>query len=364
MSKMSRTVSMSVPIELQARVEQMMAQMSISNDEEDKRFELDDDDYQNFDVTKVLDHKIVGGKWSFFLRFKDGSREWIDDADCNCEELIREYLDGKGVSVVYLICRVSSKKQSNFNTCSLDVQKQHLLQVANLRFQGLPVRIKCYCIAESAYKQIPRVIQDVSDACRPGDTIMTYRVDRLSRNIFQSLDWLQKLYNRNVHVYSATDDQNGLWYHENRLRFLELLLEANKDAEKISKRVRDANMHRIERQDEALGSVPYGFRYQRELSGDFRMVGDEKVAVTKRLHVVVDGAEAEVIDRIRTSGLSVSALLRQFERQGLRKRGRRWNEQMIRRVRELYDANWRVSRRPTPPSNSINEPNPKRQRTQ
>lgn len=353
-----QNVELSVPREYAQQVSDMLHNLELQ-DEEDKKFEVDSeevpmDDKESYEVVRVVAHRIVNNAWQFAIKFK-GYREteWIADDDCDCEELIREYLARKHIRVAYLFCRVSSRNQSRYVNVSLDTQKMRLLSVANRIFANELVRVKVYQISASAYRQIPKALVRIGAVAQENDIIMSYRVDRLSRNIFKFLDFLENLRERGVRVY---DDQNGLWYHEQRLLFVQNLLDANKEAELIGKRVKDAIEFRVRRGDEAIGSLPFGFCLQRILEPNAtREIDGLRQPITQCMKVIVSDSDARAIDFIlRSEGNELVA--RELNNKRWYKRGRMWTPASVKRIRETYDYDWRVSKRPVPPQN-------KRQRT-
>ncbi len=366
-SKKRKLVGMEVPAEYEQQISAMITDLVLA--EEDKKFEVKENvvHSENYDVSAVLDHKVVrGSKWSFLLRFK-GYREpeWICDEDCNCEELIREYLSRRKIRVVYIVCRVSTKTQSRYTKVSLDTQEMRLRHVVQTLYGTTDkIRVKVNQIAVSAYKQIPRVLATIASLARRDDVIMTYRVDRLSRNIFLSLEFLENLRERGVLVYVPEfgDETSGLWYHEQRLLFIQSLLDATKEAELIGKRVKAATDYRVKRGDEAIGSVPYGFSLERELiPGATRVVDGEVQPVTKCLRVTVNDAEAKIIDEIvqRRGTLVCTEQAQIFADtlniRGLRKRGRKWSAKMVSTLAVERGSRWREENRPVPPQNRVNK---------
>jgi DNA invertase Pin-like site-specific DNA recombinase len=247
---------------------------------------------------------------------------WIDDEDCNCETSINEYFARQKmvrVPVVYCICRVSSKNQTGPTHVSLDVQETRLRDIANRMFSS-GVRVKVVRISASAYKGIPRKMMNILESTCSEDAILIYRVDRLSRNIFMFLDWLEKLNGKNVKIF-AHDEQ--MWYHEKKLEFVQSLLDANKEAALISRRVRSSIDYRRSRGDEVFGSLPYGWMSQR-----VPCESKEHERET-RLVRVENPEEQKVIRRILTSSSSYEVLANILNRNGQLKRGRLWTEKSI-----------------------------------
>jgi DNA invertase Pin-like site-specific DNA recombinase len=280
-----------------------------------------------FEVKDVLDHKIKNGKYIFKILFSDRTVEWVKDEDCFCERLLSVYCRNKGIQTQFCVCRVSTKNQVGGTHLSLEAQEK-LIQdnlEENDVIMGrerkdkkhvLPKRVKTIKISASAYKDIPTVLKTIGESCNRGDTIYIYRVDRLSRNIIKYLAWLEELDARGVYIHSI--DEN-ISYKDNRLDFIQHILNAQRESEGIGKRVKMTIQYRRRRGDDSLGSVPYGWRLQRGENGVLLRVQNQE--------------EQLLMQRIKNS-TSLYDLLNQFEREGLKKRGRKWNIGMLKRIRK------------------------------
>lgn len=275
-----------------------------------------DDVYVEDEVSRVCDHKILSdGKWQFKLQFKnDKCQYWIDDDDCNCEKLIAEYLARLGVYTAYLICRVSTKTQTGPGTVSLEAQEAALRKaVDNDKYR----RIKVIYISASAYKGIPVQLQNIAEVIQSRSMMMFYRVDRLSRNIFKYLDWLEDLYKRDVVLRSIREN---LDYSTNKLEFLRLLLLAQQESKLLGDKIRAANQYKRERGDEHIGCLPYGKRYYTKSDGSKGVENNPE--------------EIKVYQRVQEyKGEDLDKLAAQLNREGIKKRGRTWNKTMVQRLR-------------------------------
>ena len=160
---------------------------------------------QEYEVKDVIDHKNDGPSWEFLIRWSNGTESWIADDECNCEVFISEYLHRLGINTVYIFCRVSTKNQSRTDCVSLDAQLDELLPLAHqiLAHQIGCQRIKVIKISKGAYKKVPKEMLDICEAAQAGDHVLIYRVDRLSRNIFDFLKEIEDLRYRGVTVYST-----------------------------------------------------------------------------------------------------------------------------------------------------------------
>lgn len=319
--------NINIPAEYEAQVSELLARLMMTNEsKQSEPLETKTD----VEVTRVSEHRITqNGVWQFKVHFKgerDGG-EWIDDSDCDCEKLIHAYLnrlsaqEGRAIMTVYCICRVSSKNQVGPTHVSLEAQEDRLVSTAREKFGINPyVRIKILKISASAYRGIPTILKRVGEAAMPGDAILTYRVDRLSRNIVKFLSFLEELDQRGVLLFAQ--DEN-LWYGEKKLEFIQGILDANKEAALIGKRVKLALERRRQRGDEVFGSVPYGYKIQREEDG--------------RLVRVRNMVEQNVIRRIESDldrCLSFKQIASGLNISGIRKRGRRWTSAMVKHTFE------------------------------
>lgn len=285
---------------------------------------LDQD--SQWEVTRVSAHKIKGTTIRWRVHFRGGTSEWVSDSDCNCEALIQEYLSTTGTNIrtIYVICRVSSKKQAGPTHVSLKDQKVMIEKAAgSLKPDGHFNRIKTYHITSSAYKGVPKVLQDIGEVSRKGDMVMVYRVDRLSRNIVKYLSVLEEMHEKGVYIY-AVEDQ--LWYHHRKLDFLQLVLDANKESALISRRVKRSVAYRRNRGD-YVGGVPYGWKLERDIDG-----------IVKK---VQNAEEQKVIKIIRKGGrFCYAKTADKLNERGLRKRGKVWTSAMVKYVIKQIYSRW------------------------
>jgi len=274
------------------------------------------------EVTKVLDSSIVNGKYSFLLKFKGYSTpEWLNEDDCNCEELISEYLHSKGVNTIHLFCRVSSKTQSGPNHVSLQAQEEALRQCASTLDKGsLTYRVKVHYIVGSAYKEIPKGLLVIGDAVKRNDVIMIHRVDRLSRNITKFLTFLEDLNKKGVYIYSL---QEKLWYDKDNTEFLQAVVNATREADAISSRVKSNVAFRKNRGDASLGSVPYGYKLTKSAE-------DSSAPLVK----VENDSEQNAINYVMSNynGWNHAKVANQLNNMGCKKRGRSWSALMVRNL--------------------------------
>ena len=317
------TVNMEVPADMVEDLQRFLANSRMLEEREegtegeDAAEEEEEASSPVCTVRKVLTHRQgANGEFEFKVQWaSDKSTEWVRDEDCNTGPLISNYLHTNKIKTAYLFCRVSTKEQAGSTSLSLQAQETALRGAVPGEFQ----RVRVFSISKSAYTSIPRVLKEIGEAAMEGDAIMVWRVDRLSRNIIHYLDWCEDLADRGITIYSQ---QDNLSYTDDRLAFIQAIVEAQKEAMIIGERVKAAFREKRRRGDERIGNLPYGKRYKRLMGPDGR---------TDRMVVVNDPNETDIIRRIRTSQAPalMAGLLNDT---GIRKRGRKWTAGMVMRL--------------------------------
>lgn len=330
MSKKSGTVNMKVPADMVDQLQAYMAQMNVgvaagwpSQAPQDPETEvMNDDGTMECEVSRVLKHRRRDdGGWEFEVTWKGyRTREWVRDEDCNCESAIADYLRTVGITTAYVFCRVSSPEQAQSTNVSLDAQRDELLTaVAGMnKFQ----RVRVYAISASAYKRIPQVLRRIGGACQAGDAILVWRVDRLSRNIEEYMDWIRTLHARGVTLYSH---QEKITYADDKLPFLQAMLDAQREAAVLGERVKLAYRRKRARGDQRVGGLPYGKKYFAEINPD---------GTVKRKFVGLHPLEHAVTERIRKSKKTAQELADVLNQEGVKKRGKKWNKLMVLRLKK------------------------------
>ena len=324
MPRRTATVNMEVPEELADQIQQFMAQLQVGQPMDVTGNEdVDEDGTIPWveEVTEVMNHRVRRGKWEFRLRFPSGI-EWIPEDRCACPDLIAAYLARKNIKTIHLFSRVSTKEQTSCESTSLPLQEARLREAAELL--NSDARLVVHKISGSAYQRIPPPLVEVGEMTSSGDTIMVWRVDRLSRNIVDYLSWLEDLNDRGVNIVAH---QEKLSYRANKLDFIQGIVNAQKEAEILGSRIKNSYDHRRERGDEAVGRLPWGKKYHRILNGD----GTQ----TLRKVVVDDPQEIMITRRIKSSRATPGSLADKLNREGKFKRGRRWSAIMVKRIKEM-----------------------------
>ena len=277
-----------------------------------------------YEVTDVLNHRVVNGNFQFRLRFRGYSEpEWIDDNMCECAEQISDYLKKKKIKTIYIFCRVSTPDQATSDHMSLQAQEAVLRQEMQ-RFQPYQ-RVRVYHLSQSAYRRMPLSLEEIGRYANRDDVIMVWRVDRLGRNIAAYVEWLDDLDQRGVTIYSHFEN---FTYRERRLDFLQSIIHAERESQNIGHRVRLSVRHRRNRGDQHVGTLRYGRMYQDQL--------DDGGQVVLRL-VVPMPAEVAIIREINlNTHLSAAAMAATLNGRGLTRRGRPWTANMITYIRRNF----------------------------
>ncbi len=277
-----------------------------------------------YTVRRVLEHDVSeDGEWSFLIEFSDGSKEWALDKDCECDIETSKYMNKHCLQTTFCVARVSSKNQVGDTHTSLADQVAKITDKihSDPRFNSTYDRVKVVQITGSAYHDIPERLSDVGASCNRGDNLYVYRVDRLGRNIFAYISWLQDLMTRGVHVRSVEDNLTFNSSNENeQLDFLQKLINAHRESALISKRVRDSINFRLDRGDDTFGSVGYGFKTYR----------DER---TNSLRVAVNVDELSVARYVMECDNHEEGVANKLNNNGYFKRGKMWTAASVRRLK-------------------------------
>jgi DNA invertase Pin-like site-specific DNA recombinase len=292
----------------------------------------------DYDVVRVLAHTVnENGEWSFLLRFKCGSEEWIPDKDCHCEALIKEYMSTHAVRVrtAYLICRVSSLvNREEYKVTTLDAQLQAVRAVAIKDYPDY--RHKVVQFVCGAYKRLPRILEDVCESASPNDVLLVHRVDRLSRNM-SAVSLLTDLMKRGVQIRSV--DDNIELKPSSQSDFWQALVHAQREAERMSVRSKGTLQYRRARGD-YIGSAKYGYKLVREPLEPAAAASAAKAAAAqpdsgeskKPLYRVVlreNEYEQKIISKVRSSKKSDQEIADAFNEKGITKRGKPWTAGMV-----------------------------------
>jgi DNA invertase Pin-like site-specific DNA recombinase len=341
----TKTVQMNVPHEIADQVQDMMEKLALSSTalkEANPRRAMNVRHQST--VEGVTKHRIVSNQFKYYLTFSDGSCQWVHDDSTDCELLIARYNKTANIRTAYAIVRVSTKQQAADNTLSL---KGQMASIRDKVGDGCD-RLKVVSITKSAYKSIPEKIQAVGEAANPGDTIIVYRVDRLSRNLVLSLGWLEDLNDRGVEVTAVIDAvaaidgdseelvDRCLTYRENTLTFVQAVLDAQKEAKMLSNKMKRAIKERRERGDEAIGGLPYGRMYKRSVDGSNRLLVTDDPEAHRVMNIIKKLWTDEYPMLWNNTTKLASAVAAKLRAKGVKKKNRLWSVQMVRNVIKMY----------------------------
>jgi DNA invertase Pin-like site-specific DNA recombinase len=280
----------------------------------------DIDDRVEDTVQEVISHKVVDGVWSFLIQFSDGETQWVKDEDCDCENQIKEYLEKHRLPTHYCISRVSTKPQRD-GEVSLSTQKHNLSTFAKSTNY---IRVKHIEITGSAFRCIPAKLRAVVNASTKGDAIIVYRIDRLGRNVTKFLALLENMEKKGVTVYSIHE---RLWYHENKMEFVEKLIQSNKESITIGDRVKMSVEQRRRRGDECLGSARYGYKLCKR---DGKVVLD---TINNEQDII------NIIKKLNAEFRSPKFIAKYLNENNHLKRGRKWTHVMVKYMLKTIKLN-------------------------
>ena len=307
------TVSIQVPEHLLGQIENMVKNLTIK---EEKRVKTSQKKQSN--VKKILNHRNDGRNFQFQVVWKDNVTEWVNDKDCNCEILINEYLRLSNIKTAYLICRVSTKNQDDPNCISLEAQECALLSIIPSIYE----RVKVIKIKKSSYSNMPSEIVEICKIATGNDAVYFWKIDRFSRNIEKSVEYLKMLEDKKVFVYSLSEN---LEFSTNKSEFYSYVLKGQQESDDISKRIKLTISQKLDRGDEKVDKLPYGKRYIRVLNSD----GD-----TIKMKVGDNPLELKVINNIKRSKSNNKELASSLNSKGITKHGRKWTSNMIKYIRD------------------------------
>lgn len=142
----------------------------------------------------------------------------------------------------YVYCRVSTYKNKFFSDNAPSLDKQSDVCHEFCQEEGIKIH-KIIEETKSAkdgtnFKTLYKILEDMF----PGDILIIYKIDRFSRNVLESLKFLEELANKGCDIYSVHDDISYSTMSE-RFAFREALNHAQYESERVS--LRSVNSRRI-----------------------------------------------------------------------------------------------------------------------
>lgn len=338
----SNTIPMNIPVDQIDGVLAYLRSLNVScastemrvgveeSKEELYNADTETDDDTEYVVKHISDFRInTSGEYEYlthFAGYKDP--EWIPENLCSCEGLISKFLSTRNINTVYCYSRVSTKNQSGENHVSLSAQEYELKTTASTMFPRH--RVKIYQTIHSAYtKNIPSNLQDICRYSRSNDVLLIYRVDRFARNVTIYSNILEELANKGVIIHSCLENIN----YDNprdRLKFIELIVQAERESQHTSERILSSLGERKRRGDEWFGGpVKYG---------------KSKIRLETGKVILVDNQEEQaILERIATSinYFSTKSLAKILADEGITKRGKPWTKLNIKTVWDDRGLKWK-----------------------
>lgn len=278
---------------------------------------------QSFDIINIVNARQSNGVgWEFNIQFSDNTLCWVSDLDCNCETEIKKFFrqNKMNVRTCYVFCRVSTKEQTQENSVSIDAQLQFIMEKIDTSVYD---RVKIIKISKSAYKNVPSELIDISDNVNYGDMLAVYRIDRLARNIIKFLNELENMHNKGTDIYSVSDE---MFYKDDKLEFIQRIVNAQKESQMISKRVNTSNKYKRDVLKHRIGSLPYGKKYGRNAS-------------TGKQEIVNNLDEIKTIKFIHKQKGYHQDIANLLNYDGNKKRGRIWSAAMVQNIKNQFDRN-------------------------
>ena len=140
---------------------------------------------------------------------------------------------------VHIYCRVSSTN-GKFNCgTNIDHQIDECVEFSRKLGYDNPI-VHTHAKSGRNKKNISKLF-DILETMNENDLLMIYSVDRLSRNVLEGINFLDKLTEKNCKIITV---QDGLTYDPNnihhRFRFRDLLNHAELESDRASQRIRSA----------------------------------------------------------------------------------------------------------------------------
>lgn len=257
---------------------------------------------------------LVGGEWVPYTRLPP--------------QEIKEYARSRGEKIVWIYCRVSTKVQASGTYAGRDtgphtsLADQHRI-IEMYIMKHLPgVHPVVVYDSRSAYTSISKALRDTVKEANSGESIVVYRTDRFSRNLVKVASIIGELESRGVDIVSANEDITLL---KDRARFVTAIMAGEAD----SRAIRDRILSSIARRKGANTYVKSTAKY-----------GLKKVKVGDSVRYVQNKQEMGVILKVKRKlpnslkGRERSQVVRMIQEElngeGITKRGKIWNERMVR----------------------------------
>ncbi len=210
----------------------------------------------------------------------------------------------------YAYCRVSTVRQADEGE-SLGVQRRQIEGYAKMMDLGVPQFIVEEGVSGSRPMSERPVGKQLLAAIRPGDVVISAKLDRMFRSALDALDNLNKLKAQGValHFIDLGGDVTGNGI--SKLVFTILSAVAESERDRIRSRVTETKADQKKRGRHLGGSRPFGYRIEKG-EGDLRggqLVPDEReqAAIVKMQIMRAEGKSLRAIAAaMREDGFSIS----------------------------------------------------------
>lgn len=269
-----------------------------------------------YTIDKITNHKRKDdGTFEFEIKFKKCHLLYdVNDSDCSCESMIRNYMKSKpglkDINTVYVYCRVSSTPQTD--GYSLQSQEDKIMQfLSNQKITNQ--RIKIIHEKHSAFRCSPPILTEICDVAQSGDTILVYSVDRFSRDVYYGCNLVHDLSKKNVTLYSVTDNIYNSKNSHGVNDFFNRINDADRESNVRSQKIRRSIEYRRSR---GIMKPTYG----KKLSGDKIVNDNDAIAIIN------------LIKRWKNMNMNFSLIAKKLNEQNKLKNGKHWNYNMVRYV--------------------------------
>lgn len=183
-----------------------------------------------FEVESILDMRYVAFGRQIYLQYLiqysgyEDEPEWTFAVDCKCDDAIDDFLAVRNRNTAWLLCRTSVKNDNENSLKTQEALMRTKLKEIHPNFNIQLITID----GKSAFTGVPREYGIIRKYAKHGDIVLVSRVDRFGRKIKEFSEILNELKDRNVDVYSVSEDCS---YIKNNVHFVRLLADAQLESE-------------------------------------------------------------------------------------------------------------------------------------
>ena len=138
----------------------------------------------------------------------------------------------------HIYTRISTKKCNSANKQLFECKKY-------CRHNKLSVKSVNQHVMSSRNMSNKKMLNSIVDKMKKGDILIIYSICRFSRNVYEGLDLLNKMDNKNIKIFSI-DDNIGYKNMFDRYKFRDILNHSELEIDKLSHRVKNWNYHKYD----------------------------------------------------------------------------------------------------------------------